>query len=73
MSLTASRTMSGEVEKEPFVFLGGPACGRVDVLEDVEILAEALFSVNGEGDGAYHRTEETDSKGRTIFKFIYLT
>ena len=60
-----------ETEKEPFVFLGGPACGRVDVLEDVEVLADALFSKDGVG--AYHRTEETDSKGRTIFKFTYLT
>jgi len=60
-----------ETEKEPFVFLGGPACGRVDVLEDVEVLADALVSKTGEG--TYHRTEETDSKGRTIFKFTYLT
>ena len=64
--------MSDTNKEEQGVFLGGPVCGRVFSWdEEEEGPLDCMFSKDGKA--AYHRTEEFDSKGRTVFKFTYLT
>jgi len=54
------------ITQTPSALVGGPDCGKTPSL-DHDMMA---FPVQSSG-GTYHRTNELDSKGRVIWRWVF--